>query len=206
MECFLSEMWEDLGVQVGEKGTYSNPLTALGKGPAIAPLRNWKDWTREWNKVLQQNLDGAYRETQAVLLPEKRNEQRQHTPQLPRLLCARESMATSQLPPSLPKPQTPFPACNLPSRCSGEGSSFIPFPLLQAAKHVNKPEKSWTCLQQGVGLGEILCCVNRPQVFCARTSFLILLGKSLTFLYIYMDTWFPQLSTLLLSPLQRAHP
>lgn len=43
MECFLSEMWEDLGVQVGEKGTYSNPLTALGKGPAIAPLRNWKD-------------------------------------------------------------------------------------------------------------------------------------------------------------------
>lgn len=63
MECFLFEMWEDLGVKLGERRTYSSPLTVLGKDPAIAPLRNWRDWTREWNKRLQQNHDGAYQET-----------------------------------------------------------------------------------------------------------------------------------------------
>lgn len=42
-ESFLSEMGEDLGVKVGERGIYSSPLTVLGKGPAIAPLRNRRD-------------------------------------------------------------------------------------------------------------------------------------------------------------------
>lgn len=41
-----------------------------------------------------------------------------------------------------------------------------------------------------MGARVILCHVNRPQVFCARITFLILLGKLLTF-FENTDGWVP---------------
>lgn len=120
----------------------------------------------------------------------------EHTRKLQQFCCLRRqtnkdstcsTAATSQLPLSHLNPQMPFLARNLPSHCSGKGSffSFIALTVLQVAKYINRPEKSWTCLQQGVGVRETLCCVNRPQVFDARTAFLILL-KKISNIYIYV--------------------
>lgn len=118
-------MQEDMGVKMGERGTYSSPLAVLGKGPAIALLRNWRHCKREWNKVLQQNFDGAYQEIRAVFsaLEEKWAEVAQAAPlKFPPGWGEHGHLAASS---SLPKLQTPFPACNLSSHCPGKSFSFL---------------------------------------------------------------------------------
>lgn len=111
-----------------------------------------------------------------------------------RSICSVPSMpGRAQPPPSLlppsPPRQTSRPAISFP-HCSGEGSSssFIPLPLLQAAKRANKP-----------GIAEHVVCSRErgDPVLCEQTTGVLwknhlsdIVGKIIKCLYrySYMDT------------------
>lgn len=90
-------------------------------------------------------------------------------------------------PSSLPSRPADFPVCKLPSLLLWQVLFFLLHSFAPARKQTRK---SRTCLQQGMGDGEILHFVNRPQVFHARITFLILLENHYMFIYVfmYMDT------------------
>lgn len=130
--------------------------------------------------MLQQNFDGAYQEFWAVFLHKKRKEQRQHKQQLSCFLQPGESMATSQLPPpSQNHKLLSQPAISLPTALANLSLSFLCLSTKSQSK-LKKNRKELKMSIEGCGVRDILCHANRPQVFCARITFLIWSGKIIT--------------------------
>lgn len=89
-----------------------------------------------------------------------------------RSICSVPSMpGRAQPPPSLLPLSPPRETCNLLSPLLWQGLLFL-LHSFDSAPSVQTNQELLS-MSSAAGNGEILCCVNRLQVFCGRTTFLI---------------------------------